>query len=294
VRWGIIAVLAACHARLVDPAGGPDAHPTPGGDAPILDGAGPGVDAAPLGPWGTPTLIPTGTGPADDGTMSWSGGTYVFALAANGTKHLYAMTYASGTFGTPALLPFSGIAGVDDESPRFATDDLTLYFGSTRGGASLDIYAVHRATVTSPWGLPAPVAGPNTAGTDKWYAPCDADHYLVVGTTTAGDTDIYEGIVGAAPADVTALSSAANDTSAFLTRDCLTTYFASARDGTTDLWMSQRTSVNSAWAAPTKVTDFGIAENEEDPWISADRRTFTFAKATLAAPAQKQLYISVR
>ena len=69
------------------------------------------------------------TGAADDGSMSWGGSEYVFALVVNGTKHLYAMTYASGTFGTPALLPFSNTT-FDDESPRFATDDLTLYFGS--------------------------------------------------------------------------------------------------------------------------------------------------------------------
>jgi Tol biopolymer transport system component len=225
--------------------------------------------------------------------MAWGGGEYVFARTAANTKHLYTMTYANGTFGAPVLLPFSNTT-FDDESPRFAPDDLTLYFGSTRGGASLDIYAVRRATVTSPWGPPAPVAGPNTAGTDKWYAPCDGDHYLVVSTGAAGDTDLFEGIVGAAPALVTALSSAANDTSAFLTRDCLTAYFASARDGTTDLWTAQRASVNSAWSAPTKVTDFGIADNEEDPWTSTDRRMFTFAKATVAAPALKQLYLSVR
>ena len=292
--WGIIAVLAACHARLADPAGGPDAHVTPGADAfdQVVDSADPNVDAAPLGPWGTPALIPTGTGPADDGTMSWSGRELVFALNANGTKHLYTMTYGPGGFGTPALLPFSGTA--DDESPRFSTDDLTLYFGSTRGGASLDIYAAHRTAVGGTWSTPAPVVGPNTGGTDKWYAPCDADHYLVVSTTAAGDTDLYEGIVGAAPAAITALNSAANETSAFLTRDCLTTYFASARGATVDLWTSHRTSVNGAWAAPTVVTDFGTAGNEEDPWTSPDSRMFTFAMATTAAPAQKQLYLSVR
>ena len=294
MRWGIIAVLAACHARLADPGNGPDAHPTPGDDAaPVVDGTSPGVDAAPLGPWGTPMLIPTGANPADDGTMSWAGGEFVYAQAVGGVKHLHAMTYGSAGFGTPAVLPFSTTM-FDDESPRFSTDDLTLYFASNRGGASLDIYAVHRTTPAGAWGPPMLVAGPNTGGTDKWYAPCDADHYLVVSASAAGDTDIYEGIVGAAPAVVTALSSATNDTSAFLTRDCLTAYFASVRDGTTDLWMSQRSSVNAAWAAPTKVTDFGIADNEEDPWIAPDARTFTFAKATVAAPAQKQLYFSVR
>ena len=296
MRWGLIALLAACHARLADPAG-PDGHGVDPGDdaASAHDDAAPAVDAA-LGPWGTPQKIPGAHDPTngeDDVTMSWSGGELVYAVAVPGAKkHLYTMTYANGVFGTPALLPFSGIA--DDSSPRFSPDDLTLYFASDRGGASLDIYATTRATVGGAWQTPALVAGPNTARVDKWYAPCGGNHYMVVSATANGDTDLYEGLAGSAPTAVASLNSTANETSAFLTMDCLDIYFASARGATVDLYTSHRATVASPWPAPTLVADFGTADNEEDPWLSPSGRLFLFARATVAAPAQKDLYFSVR
>ncbi len=301
MRWGLLVVLAACHARLADPAElTTDAQPQQGDDAPnASDAAIPTDSAVMLGPWSTPAKIGIASSTAnfeDDCTMSWSGTELVWAVQTNGTgnKHLYTASYTGGVFGTPAVVSFSGV--VDDESPRFSTDDLTLYFGSSRNSnnGTLDIYSAHRTAVGQPWQTPVIVAGPNTpTQTEKWYAPCGGNHYLVVGTTAAGDTDIYEGIVGAAPAPVTVLNSTANDTSAFMTEDCLTMYFASTRGTSTDIYTSTRATVDSAWAAPSLVAPFDTADNEEDPWISPDMRTFIFARSA-AGTSQKDLYISTR
>jgi Tol biopolymer transport system component len=296
MRWGLFVMLAACHAKLADPSLDPDAHPQPGTDTgiPIL-GDAPMADAM-LGMFSTPMAIPNASNSAnsiDDCTMSWSGTELVYAVQTNGTgnKHLYTMSYTAGMFGTPQLLPFSGV--VDDESPRFSPDDLTLYFASTRGGASLDIYSTHRTAVGAMWQTPQVVSGPNTAKTDKWYAPCGGTHYVVVGTSAAGDSDLYEGIVGAAPQPISNLNSTQNDTSAFLTTDCLTLYFASTRGTSTDIYVSHRGSVNAVWEMPSLVAPFDTADNEEDPWMSPDQRTFVFARSTTANPL-KSLYISTR
>ncbi len=300
--WGLFVTLAACHARLVDPGSASDAQPTPVDDSggPIAD-ASPLADAVMLGPWGTPMKIPGASSAAnaeDDSTMSWAGTELVFAIVVGGVKHLYSASYTNGTFGTPALMSFSGVD--EDESPRFSTDDLTLYFGSSRnsGNGTLDIYATRRTAVGMPWQTPAIVVGPNTpTKTEKWYAPCDGNHYLVIGTSAAGDTDVYEGIVGAAPSPVTALNSASSEISAFMTKDCLTMYFASSRNQATtgvDIFTSHRATVASPWDPPALVAPFDTTDNEEDPWISPDQRTFVFARASAATPAQKDLYISTR
>jgi hypothetical protein len=301
--WGMFIALAACHARLDDPdlvTDGQGMLESNDSGQPITgDGAIANPDgAASLGPWGPAAKIAgasSATNSEDDSTMTWGVNELVWAVQAGGTgnKRLYAMTYANGTFGTPAALSFS--AGVvDDESPRFSTDDLTLYFGSTRGNGALQIYSSHRTTTTSAWMTPAPVAGPSTTVGAKWYAPCDLNHYLVV-QAVGSDTDIFEGVVGAPPVSATPLNSTSADTSAFMTKDCLTVYFASNRTSATtgtDLYTAHRAAVTDPWPSPTLMTDFNTTDNEEDPWISEDQRTFVFARSAIGG--QKDLYISTR
>lgn len=296
MRWAVVVALAGCHARLAD-----DDTQFSIKDSAVQDGSAPvdsaPADAAPLGPWSTPMKVPGASDPTaaeDDSTMSWAGGELVFAIQAGGVKTLYTMTYTAGTFGTPTMLPFSG-TGADDESPRFSPDDLNLYFASNRGGASLDIYTVHRNTIGGAWGAAALVTGPNTSKTEKWYAPCSTGYYLVIGTTGT-DTDVFEGMGTTPPTRVDTLSSATSETGTYLSKDCLTAYFASQRDNNqTDLYMSTRASTSAPWPTPVKVTDFDTADNnEEDPFISTDGRTFTFARATVANAAQKDVYISTR
>ena len=293
MRWGLVVVLAGCHAGLGDDPGAVgDAGRTDSGTQLAGDGSA-GTDAG-LGVFTTPVAITVANTAAseDDSTMSWGGGELVFArVNGSGNKQLMSMTYTGGVFSAPALLSFSG--AVDDESPRFSTDDLTLYFSSSRGGASLDIYQAHRATVGGAWSTPVKVAGPNTATTDKWYAPCEGGRYLVV-SSNGTDTELYEGVVGATPALATLLDSASNETGSYLSKDCLTAYFASDRGGDWDLYTSSRTTLDTPWSTPVKVAPFDTADNEEDPWISPDLKTFTFARASAATPGQKDLYISTR
>lgn len=289
----LVLVSSACKAELMDPGdGNPDALFNPSGDSGV-DAA----DAAMLGPWSTPMMVPgaSGAGEQDDGTLSSSGLELVFSIAnaadAN-RKDLFLSTRGSTAvpFGTPAKLLFS-VVGTSEETPRFSADDKTLYFASDRAGGAggLDIYKVTRMAIGGAWSTPALVAGPNTAVNEKWLMPCavNNDYLVVTGPDLAAGT-----FNGAAPTVVAELSSAQPETGAFLTPDCLTTYFASSRSGTFMLYTSHRTSLAAAWQAPTPVLDFASTGGaQEDPYVSADGRTALFVSNI---GTTKDVYITTR
>jgi hypothetical protein len=289
---GLALLAGACTAKANLPAETTDAND--GIDSSASIDAAP--DALVLGPWGAGAKIQgasTMTLSEDDGTLSWSTLELVFAVqdAVNGGKDLYYTTRPSPTAAwmTPAPLGFN-LVGLTEETPRFAADDLTLYFASNRVGANgLDIYRVTRTAIGSAWTQPAPVDGPNSTANEKWFTPCGGQRYLVI---VGGD--IAEGTLGSgAPTIVASLSApAANETGTFLTQDCLTTYFASPRSGTNLIYTSTRMGPNDPWPAPAQVMDFSmIGGNQEDPWLAPDQRTFLFVSDVSGT---KDLYFSVR
>lgn len=297
-------MLAACNARIsagsgdsIDaPPGSPDAA-VDGNDAAMPDGP------APLGKWGAPTAIAvaaTTDFEEDDATLSSNGLEMIFARSpANGAgKDLFYASRATTAdkFGT--IQPLSFNTTTSEETPRLSADDKTLYFASGRGGGNtgLDIYMSTRAAAGSTtWGMPTRIASASSATTDKWYMPCGT-HYVVAQTTAAGDTDLYEGVIGAAPTVAAELNTKGSETGTFLTKDCLTIYYASTGNANTaaQLYMSTRDTVDSKWKAPTLVTDFpvgGKTTGEEDPWMSSDLRTFVFVSN---ANGTKDVFISTR
>ena len=285
------ACCAACKVQLGPDPGTPDGNVDP--DARDSDAA---IDAVPLGAWGPPLAVPGASSAAseDDGSLSSTGNELVFSIvdpAANNTKDLWYMSRPSpaGPWSMPSKLPINS-ATASDETPRFSPDDLTLYFASARlgGPGGLDIYRATRTAIGGAWNTPQLVPGVSTAGVDKWFMPCaGGTSYL----TILGQ-DIGEGTVGSAPTVVAALSSAGSETGTFLSNDCLTTYFASTRSGTNQLYVSTRTAVGAPWSAPAPVTDFlQIGGAQEDPWLSADLRTFALVSDI---GGTKDLYISTR
>lgn len=292
MRWSLI-LLAGCGAKIMDPNAQPvDANDRTRDDANPLDGETP--DAYVLGMWGTPQplTIANSNVDEDDGTMSWDGNELIFARKDAAQKHLYITRKdGNGGWSTPTKAPFSSAdPDVRDESPRYTADNLTLYFASTRTptlGQS-DIWMVTRNAASDPWpATPTHVTAYSSDVVDKWFAPCGTE-YLMIHVN-----EIYGGALGAAPAKIGELDSAAGETGTFLTQDCLTAYFASTRDNNlNDLWMAHRTSVGLPWQAPSKVTDFGTANAEQDPWMSADGRTFIFASD--ANGTSIDLFISTR
>lgn len=256
------------------------------------------------GSWSAPAAVTVAATPAseDDVTLTWNALEMVYAIAdpSSGKKDLY---YTSRpAIGAPwaavVALPFDRDTS-SEEAPRFSGDDRTLYFASDRAAndGNLDIYAVsHTASATTPWGKPEPVAPFTTAQTEKWLSPCSDGHYVIVQSTGAGDTDLFEGVLdGDVPKPISALNTSKSETGAFLTADCLTLYFASFQVTPERIFVSRRASVSSPWQPPVQVDEFQISGGsggaQEDPWLSRDGHTFALASD---AAGDKDIYLSTR
>lgn len=303
--WSFLVLLAACEARI---SGAPDerglADAGPGEDAAAEDAAiGVPPDAVVvLGPWSAPAKVPQAstTSIEDDVTLSSNTLEMIFAIdgGTNGKDLYYTSRASTITPWTAAVkLPFnSGTAS--DETPRLSADDRTLYFASGRAGnGNLDIYSVTHPTPDAlSWGTPQPLTSVNTTTlVEKWYMPCGTNHYVMVQSTASAGTDLVEGTLGgAAPTPIAELNSAQSETGTFVSQDCLTIYFASARTSPQMIYKSHRLSLADPWQKPTPVVEFPISGgngNQEDPWISLDGRTFLFASD---AAGNKDIYISTR
>ncbi len=229
--------------------------------------------------------------------MSSNANELIFSIQdpnAGNTKDLWYMSRTSPAdpWSAPVKLPFN-VTGVSDETPRFSDDDLTLYFASARAGGlgGLDIYRVIR-TARGPggvWGMPQPVPGVSTGGTDKWFMPCSRNSTYL---TILGN-DVAEGTIGGPPAVATDLNAATGtETGTFLSQDCLTAYFASTRSGTNQIYVTTRSSLGATWSMPVPVTDFQtLGGAQEDPWVSPDLRTFVLVSNV---GGSKDVYISTR
>jgi hypothetical protein len=293
MRGGLCLSLIACAAAAGCGVRLDGERPNPG-DPDAQPGGG---DAMTFGPWGTPARVAGAdtTAPEDDGSMTSSMLEMVFAVpdpANNNNKDLWYMSRTSPTalWGAPVKLGFNVTQG--DETPRFAPDDLTLYFASGRAGGpgNLDIYRVTRTAVgpTATWSAPALVPGVSTAGVDKWFVPCPG------GTTymTILGNDVGEGTLGNPPTVCAELSSSFGETGTFLSQDCKTIYFASTRGGPNRIYTATRPAVGMPWSAPVVVDAFQLlGGNQEDPWLSSDQRTLLFASD---AAGSKDVYISTR
>lgn len=302
--WGLVLVLAACEARISSA----PVSDSLGVDAAMLDSAGdataaPSPDAAALGAW-TPAIKVTAAESAaveDDVTLSANALEMVFAIeASDGSgKDLYYTSRASlaGSWTTATKLALDSTT-TSDETPRMTPDDKTLYFASGRAGnGTLDIYQATRgATGSSAWTNVQPVSSVNTRTlTEKWFMPCGTDHYLMVQNAANGTGDIFEGTIGgASPAAIPELNTVQNESGVFVSQDCLTVYFTSARVNPTMIYTAHRASLSEPWSEPAQVTDFAaIGGNQEDPWLSPDGHTFAFV-SDAAGKGNKDVYLSTR
>ena len=258
-------------------------------DAPMM------MPDAALGPWGTPTPVNGASDPTisqDDVTAS-STLTELYFHKLNGTNNydLYVMTRPtpSDPWGSPQPVPGVNTT-LNEESPRLTPDDLTLYFG--RSG---DIYKITRTMVGGTWSAPQAVPEGDTPMVyEKWMAVCDNGYFMISRANGANGQDLYVGQLGNGPGTLaTELNSTSSETSSFLSKDCLTTYFASSRGGQTQLYTATRTDVNSPFTTPALYDVFGTATDNEDLWVSNDQHTAFFASIR-GGGTLKAVYTSTR
>lgn len=299
-----IALLCACNARLGQVANN-DTNQDGGGSSMFQDGGATDPDGtvgpdAPLGPWGTPAMIanagPTGAS-VDDPTMSSDTLDVIYAVQLSGasTKALYEMTRASASSQWSAAVKRTELdIGTSEESPRLSENNMTIYYG-----VDGDIYSATRTAIGQAFGTPAKLGAVNTGSYQKWFAICDNDVAMVSRSNpTTANMDLFEGtLTDGLPTVASELNSTSNEISTFLSKDCLTVYFASNRTaGETQIYTATRMAVGQPWTTPVNApTPFSSSDgtDNEDPWVSTDQRTFLFA-GIRGAVTTKQLYISTR
>ena len=105
--------------------------------------------------------------------------------------------------------------------------------------------------------------------------------------------DVAEGTLPNKPTVVTILSTGASETGTFITKDCLTAYWASVVSGDNAIYTSTRSVATDAWPAPAMVMDFtALGGEQSDPWISPDQKTFSLTSDITGN--QNDIYISTR
>lgn len=301
-----VLVASACNGAHLKDGEGIDAPNPPrdgsnsGSDSGMPDAP---VDAYVLGAWSAPNGVPgaaVSTQNIDDETLNSMQTEIYFGIvdATLGVKQLWMMSRlnAQDQWGQPVKLDATfnvgGATPPTEESPRLSVDDKTIYFG--RGG---DIYYATRSAVGSPWSTPAVLAGVSTAQYEKWFAPCAGNYYLVSRSiSTGGAQRLYEGQLGGTDSLSTLAATTGNDIASFLSADCKMAYWASNRGGTTQLYTATRSAAGAAWGATTELTmDFGVASDNEDPWLSSDQRTFYFSSQRFGGSnTNKGVYYSTR
>jgi hypothetical protein len=247
-------------------------------DAPGAD-AGPACD--PAKPFGAPTLVAGLNDPPLDALVRFSHDELTAYRGMNGDagdEDIMALTRATvgAPFGPPVRI--DGVSTPSNEGHPYVTfDGLELYFDRTLGTAM--IYVASRASAGGAFADAAPLTVVNGASGNSRAPYLSTDKAVLFFFSDRGGNntaDIYEsqqegGAFGAGFA-VAAVNSAATDQFP-VSADGRTLYFASDRGGgrgKMDIYVAQRQSLSSAFAAPTSVSELNTSSDEVATWVSGD------------------------
>jgi Tol biopolymer transport system component len=100
-----------------------------------------------------------------------------------------------------------------------------------------------------------------------------------------------------APIPIAELNTVAMERGPTLTGDMLELYFVSDRPGglgSTDVWMSTRATVASAWTAPTLVTTVSSVDAEAHPYVTRDGLQLYVTVTRTTTTTGSDIYVAVR
>lgn len=129
---------------------------------------------------------------------SWPAQVLVFALAAPclSTEALAQRGYSDWGPAVNLAIDHQGIlhcgvteinSAVDDAGPGISKDGLSLYFGSARGGAGLDIWVAQRESAHTAWRTPANLGTTvNSTGTDNVASFSPDGHWMFFNSNRPG------------------------------------------------------------------------------------------------------------
>jgi hypothetical protein len=185
---------------------------------------------------------------------------------------------------------------VNAGAPRLSGDELTIYFHAD--GDQVDLWSVHRNSLTEPFGPPTLLAGQSspsndydpavsTDGLTLWFASTrvanEGQHlYVSIRASTLAEF----GAPGLAAA-VNATDTQQYDAQPFLTTAGNELWFTSKRTGGlggNDLWRAAWT--GSRFETPVAVAELNSPADEWVPTVSADRLTVYFSSERAATGAK--------
>jgi Tol biopolymer transport system component len=199
-----------------------------------------------------------------------------------GSSDLYVARRASAAvpFGAATLLASLG-SPAGESDPTVTRDEKRIIFASSRTGP-YKLMVAERPTTLADFGAPALLADVNagngtdsnsflTASNELWFASSRSGG--------AGGYDLYRAQPSGAgflsPAPVAELASAFDEAAPVLSKDGLTLYFASTRDGGGarggfDVWVARRPAPTSPFGVPTNVAELNTAGFDRPGWLSPD------------------------
>lgn len=294
VFLGALAASPGCDAERIlaisrDATGNPS---DAGGDANIPDG-NPGDGGQSGTPFGSPQPVAglrSDTDEVRDPSMTFEETEIYFASPTGGQNDIWVSRRAvAGDPWGPSTLVAELSSPQNDEDPEVSVDGLIMYLSSDRGGDGRRLYACRRRTRDTPWEMPARVDGLGSSTVDKAPALDRGQLYLMFasqrGTATA--PHLFAAMRPDASAawqiaaEITALSSAWEDTDPALFSDGRALLFASRRltqGRTADLFEAARANVSSPFASSlAPVSELNTPDySEEDPWVSQNGRHVLF------------------
>jgi len=260
----------------------------------------------PLGPFGTPVLVPEFSNlyADDDPTLTGDMLEIYFGSNRSGlTEDVWMSTRADLDTPWDAPEPVTSVSSDLTESlVEVSADGLLMLLASDRLiGGDFDVYYSRRSDRSQDWPTPIPLPGAANPGpSDLGATPSPDLASVFLCRAPSGFADVYEApvdfgtpLVGRAVL-VTELLSAQHDCSVSLSVSGREIFVESDRPTTTfgwNLWVSMREDVEGVWEPPVPVTELNTHNDDIDPWLSPDRRTLWFASDRTG---NLELYVATR
>lgn len=250
-------------------------------DATVLDG--PTGDTTALGEWGPASRVtPFDLLPTDADDPSFTSDRLQLFFEANGD--IMVRTRASTSSAWDAAIRVNALSSAsDDTTPNISPDGKTMYLASTRLNGNEDLFVATRSSATGAWTMPVVIAGLSTVDDDSG-ATVTPDDLLMIFSRSQNNDDLWQATRESTSEpwlDATTLgelNTAAKEAGATVFDDGRGLIFVSDRAGTDDLYITTRPTPTGTFSAPTVITELSTAEDEEDPFVSADGRTLYFIR----------------
>lgn len=260
----------------------------------------------PLGPFDAPVAVAElndAVAAEDDPTLTADMLEIYFGSTRSGLEDVWMSTRASlaDPWDSPVLVGTIS-SGATDTLVEVSGDGLFILVASDRMlFGDHDVYYAQRGARDQPWPTPQPLPGAANPGpSDFGVTPSPDLMSAYLCRIPSGQSDIYEGPadfvawVISEPTLVAELSSPGEDCSVSSSQSGREIFLETTRPATTfgwNLFVATREDPAYPWQAPVEVAELNSNADDQDPWLSPDRRTLYFASSR---SGNSELYVATR